>query len=221
MKKIIALILIAILAFSFGAAAFAEEKTETWDKMGFTLTYPEEFSNLKGILLPNPYPSVKDVGNIGADQDAADGAVKVLQYVKRRPGAGVSPVRGAAELADVIGLGDNKVESLTLVGENGDIRYYAVTAPEMYEDFAKKIPPEYAEEYLSLQAAMVDVMKNARYFTPRSTSADLLGTVLQFETTDLDGNAVRPMQSRDAGARRPCPPPSGGWQGCSHRRYLS
>ena len=212
MRKIIALILIAILAFSFSADAFAEEKTETWDKMGFTLTYPEEFSNLKGILLPNPYPSVKDgvytmVFNYyafsKAESDAynektkkgelsAEDTARILDAMGTLLVViGIDGGRGAAELADVIGLGDNEVESLTLVGENGDIRYYAVTAPEMYEDFAEKIPPEYAEEYLSLQTAMVDVMKNAKYFTPRATSADLLGTVLQFETTDLDGNAVK------------------------------
>ena len=212
MKRTIALLLIVMMLFSLGAAAFAEEKTEAWDKMGFTLTYPEKFSNIKGIFIPNPYPSVTDgVYTMIFNYYAFSKAESDVYNEKTRNGGlsaedtarildamgtllivlGIDGGRGAAELADVIGLGDNEVESLTLVGENGDIRYYAVTAPEMYGDFAEKIPPEYAEEYLSLQAAMVDVMKNARYFTPRSTSADLLGTVLQFETTDLDGNTVK------------------------------
>ncbi len=28
--------------------------------MGFTLLYPEEFSNTKGIFMPSPFPTVKD-----------------------------------------------------------------------------------------------------------------------------------------------------------------
>ena len=60
MKKIFAILLIVLIAFSFSAPSFAEGRKETWDKMGFTLTYPEEFSNTKGIVLPNPYPTVKD-----------------------------------------------------------------------------------------------------------------------------------------------------------------
>ena len=38
---------------------------------------------------------------------------------------------------------------------------------------------------------MVDVLKNAEYFTPHSTIADLLGKTLEFETTDLEGNVVK------------------------------
>ena len=41
MKKILTILLIVLIAFSFSALSFAECKKETWDKMGFTLTYPE------------------------------------------------------------------------------------------------------------------------------------------------------------------------------------
>ena len=211
MKRTIALLLIVMMLFSFGASAFAEANTETWDKMGFTLTYPEEFNNTKGIFLPSPSPVVKDgIYTMIFNYYAFSKAESDVYNEKTKNGGltaedtarildamgtlliviGIDGGRGAAEIADVMSLGDG-VEGLTPVGGTGDITYYAVTAPEMYEEFVKKIPSEYAEEYLSLQAAMVDVMKNATYFTPRSTSSDLLGTVLQFETTDLDGNAVK------------------------------
>ena len=52
MKNTFAVILIVLMVFSFSAPAFAESTTETWDKMGFSLTFPEEFSNTKGIFLP-------------------------------------------------------------------------------------------------------------------------------------------------------------------------
>ncbi len=56
MKRILAVLLIVLMVFSFRAPAFAEGKKETWDKMGYTLTYPEEFSNTRGVVLPNPFP---------------------------------------------------------------------------------------------------------------------------------------------------------------------
>ena len=60
MKRIVTLVLIAVMIFVLSMPAFAEGKKETWDKMGFTLTYPEKFVNTKGIFMPNPYPVEKD-----------------------------------------------------------------------------------------------------------------------------------------------------------------
>ena len=104
---------------------------------------------------------------------------------------GIDGDRSAADLFSAMDLEGFEEDDLTMVGKNGDITYYAITKPDVYGDFADKIPPEYAEEYHKLQASLVDVLKNAEYFAPRSGSADLLGTVLRFETTDLDGNVVK------------------------------
>jgi thiol-disulfide isomerase/thioredoxin len=104
---------------------------------------------------------------------------------------GIDGDRSAADLLSVMNLESLEEDDLTMVGKNGDITYYAITKPDVYGDFADRIPPEYAEEYRRLQASLVDVLKNAEYFAPRSGSADLLGTVLRFETTDLDGNVVK------------------------------
>ena len=60
MKKIVTLVLIAVMIFVLSMPAFSEGKKETWDKMGFTLTYPEKFINTKGIYMPSPYPVEKD-----------------------------------------------------------------------------------------------------------------------------------------------------------------
>ena len=212
MKKILTILLIVLIAFSFSAPSFAEGKKETWDKMGFTLTYPEEFSNTKGIVLPNPYPTVKDGiysmlinyyafskeesdafnektknGGLSAEDTARilDAMGNLLIVM------GIDGDRSAADLLSVMNLESLEEDDLTMVGKNGDITYYAITKPDVYGDFADRIPPEYAEEYRRLQASLVDVLKNAEYFAPRSGSADLLGTVLRFETTDLDGNVVK------------------------------
>ena len=212
MKKILTILLIVLIAFSFSAPSFAESRKETWDKMGFTLTYPEEFSNTKGIVLPNPYPTVKDgiysmLFNYYAfskeESDAfnektkneglsAEDTARILDAMGNLLiVVGIDGDRSAADLFNAMNLEDFKEDDITMVGKNGDITYYAITKPDIYGDFADKIPPEYAEEYRKLQASLVDVLKNAEYFTPRSGSADLLGTVLRFETTDLDGNVVK------------------------------
>ena len=212
MKKILAFVLIVMMAFSFCVPAFAEGRKETWDKMGFTLTYPEEFSNTKGIVLPNPYPTVKDgiysmLFNYYAfskeESDAfnektkngglsAEDTARILDAMGNLLIVmGIDGDRSAADLLSVMNLESLEEDDLTMVGKNGDITYYAITKPDVYGDFADRIPPEYAEEYRRLQASLVDVLKNAEYFAPRSGSADLLGTVLRFETTDLDGNVVK------------------------------
>ena len=209
---IIVLAVLMIFSFTFSASAFAESKKETWDKMGFTLTYPEEFSDTKGIFMPNPFPSVRDGiytmmfnyytfskeesdafnektknGGLSAEDTAKilDAMGTLLIVI------GIDGNRSTADLAEVVGSEDDTGDGFTMVGKHDDITYYAITAPDAYGDFADRIPPEYAEEYHTLQPALVDVLKNAEYFTPRSTSTDLLGTVLQFETTDLDGNVVK------------------------------
>ncbi len=212
MKNALAIALIVLMVFSFSTPALAESKRETWDKMGFTLTYPEEFSNTKGLFLPNPSPTVHDGiytmmfnyyafskeesdvfnektknGGLSAEDTARilDAMGTLLIVI------GIDGDRSAADLIAAMNLKGFGEDSLTMVGKNGDITYYAITTPDAYGDFPDKLSPELAEEYFALQTALVDVLKNAEYFTPRSTSADLLGTVLEFETVDLDGKVVK------------------------------
>ena len=168
MKKILTILLIVLIAFSFSAPSFAEGKKETWDKMGFTLTYPEEFSNTKGIVLPNPYPTVKDgiysmLFNYYAfskeESDAfnektkngglsAEDTARILDAMGNLLIVmGIDGDRSAADLLSVMNLESLEEDDLTMVGKNGDITYYAITKPDVYGDFADRIPPEYAEEY--------------------------------------------------------------------------
>ena len=212
MKKTIALVLIALMILSLSVPSFAEGKKETWNEMGFTLTYPEEFSNTRGVFLPFPYPTVKDgiytmmfnyyafskeesdaynekTKNGGLSEEdtarilSAQGTLLVV--------LGIDGGRGAAELMELLETDDSAENYLTEVGRNGDITYFAITAPDAYSDYAESLSPEYAEEFYSLQSAMLEVMKDAEYFTPHASSADLLGQVFQFETVDLEGNVVK------------------------------
>ena len=212
MKRIVTLVLIAVMIFVLSMPAFAEGKKETWDKMGFTLTYPEKFVNTKGIFMPNPYPVEKDGiytmmfnyhafskaepdafnektknGGLSAEDTARimDAMGTLLIVI------GIDGDRSLVDLMEAMGFEGAQEDHFILVGKNNGISYYALTNPDLYDGFAEKIPSEYAEEYLDLQASLVDVLKNAEYFTPHSTIADLLGKTLEFETTDLEGNVVK------------------------------
>ena len=212
MKRIVTLVLIAVMIFVLSMPAFAEGKRETWDKMGFTLAYPEKFINTKGVFMPSPYPVVKDGiytmmfnyyafskaesdafnektknGGLSAEDTARiiDAMGTLLIVI------GIDGDRSLVDLMEAMGFEGVQEGNFTLVGKNDGISYYALTGPDMYDGFAEKIPSEYAEEYLDLQASLVDVLKNAEYFTPHSTIADLLGTTLEFETTDLESNVVK------------------------------
>ena len=202
MKKILAILLAVLMVSSFATSAFAEGKKETWDKMGFTLMYPEEFTDTKGVFMPNFFPAVKNgvytmMFNYYAiskeESDAfnektkngglsAEDTAKILDAMGTLLVViGIDGNRSAADLAEVMGLESTTEDGLTMVGKHNDITYFAITDPDTYDDFAEKIPPEYAEEYRALQTSLINVLKNA----------ELLGTVLQFETTDLDGNVVK------------------------------
>ena len=213
MRKIIALILIAVLAFSFSESAFSEgNRKETWDKMGFELTFSEEFSNTKGVFMPNPLPAEKDgiysmtfnyYSFSKEDSDAynekakngglsAEDTARILEAQSTLLLVlAIDGGRDAQELMDLIGLEGSAEDVFIFVGKNDDITYYALSAPEFYSEDVKKLEPEYAEEYLVLQSALIEVLKNAEYFPPHNNSADLMGSILQFETTDLDGNTVK------------------------------
>ena len=216
MNKILALALAVVVMLSLGAASLAEEAKDTCQEVGITLTYPEAFDNLKGIVLPMGMGSMKASDGIyrivftycAFSQDFADelnaktasGSMTAEDLEKAQNGMGVLLLafgidggRGLEDLSALINEdgSDGMEDVFTEVGRHEDITYYAVTAPGMYSKFADTLSPEYAEEYHRLQAALVEALKSAEYFTPVNTGKDLLGKTLRFETTALDGSTVK------------------------------
>ena len=189
MKRILALALAAMMLLSLGAFASAEDYPSDYPEMGFSLDIPEEFSNTKGIFLPFPFPTSQDgvyqmmfnyyafskaesdefnekakVGGLSAEDTArilnAQGILLVL--------LGIDGNRSVEDLIAFLETEDFDASSFTEVGKHGDITYYAVTNPDIYSDYVEGLEPEYAEEFLALQASLVDVLKNAEYYTVKS-----------------------------------------------------
>ena len=221
MKRILALALAAMMLLSLGTFASAEDYPSDYPEMGFSLDIPEEFSNTKGIFLPFPFPTSQDgvyqmmfnyyafskaesdefnekakVGGLSAEDTArilnAQGILLVL--------LGIDGNRSVEDLIAFLETEDFDASSFTEVGKHGDITYYAVTNPDIYSDYVEGLEPEYAEEFLALQASLVDVLKNAEYYTPRSAEEELMGKVLRFETVDIDGNTVKSEELFEAHA---------------------
>ena len=88
---------------------------------------------------------------------------------------------------------EGMADKVTEIGTAGDIVFYRYNL-ENDEDtlqYLAGIAPAYQEEYRTLQAAFNEMLENAEFYTPVIRGEELVGTVVSFETTDLDGNPVR------------------------------
>lgn len=95
------------------------------------------------------------------------------------------------ELIDKLQMGDVPEDSLTEVGRYSGLVYYAITDRPSEEEFMKAVEPAFAEEFSTLQPALIEALKNAEYIGPQIPGADLVGKMIHFEAEDIDGNPVK------------------------------
>ena len=211
MKKQIFVLVTAVLLVVFGTAAMGDD-TGTYEKNGISLTYTEEFerSSTEGVFYPYPGGTYASYG-IGlmyfdyfampADEFDAlmekdddewtdeDGellysAQGILYTVMSIDGG-----RGEAELREIYYESDEG-EDFTEVGKAGDVTFFAVRKPETEEEYLAGIPTEYREEFIKMQQALLEVLKQGQYTEPVYTGSGLVGTTLSFEALDVNGNKV-------------------------------
>ena len=212
MKKTLCMLLAILLLASLGAAAFADSYTEDYKENGLTLTYTEEFDkdNLKGVFLAYPHGRVDDgifdlaflyyalsepefnamMSKTDAELTDADKEAMRTKLGTLTVVYALDPEEMSAENAAILEGTMDGLEELAKVGNLTFYRYRAEEAEET-EAFLAGIAPAYQEEYLKLQAALTEVLKNAEYYAPVIPGEELIGTALRFETTDVDGNPVR------------------------------
>ena len=211
MKKTVSVILAILLLATLGTAAFAAGTRETYEEMGFTMTCPEEFETMKGVVEPFPFGRStdgiydmtfvyfampkEDYARLAetdpeeiSDEEfmTAIEAQGVLLYVLAIDGN-----RCASDIINLAGLEDAAEENFAEVGRAGDVTFYLYDDPQMTEEYTAGLTPDFAEEFRMLREKLVEAMKNAEYFVPVVPGAELVGKTLSFETTDLDGNAVK------------------------------
>ena len=209
MKKILCMLLAVLLLASLGAAAFADGYRTDFQENGFTLTYTDEFDNLKGVFEPYPYGMIDD-GIFYAPFfyiALSDEELSVLMEKEDLTEDDLALVTGnQGTLAVVYAfdfpkmseenaaiLENEMMDKLTELARVGDVVFYLQSMKDADETTAllERLTPEFREEFLTLQNAFEEVLKNAEYYAPVIPGADLLGTVVSFETTDVDGNPVK------------------------------
>jgi thiol-disulfide isomerase/thioredoxin len=206
------MLLAVLLLASLGVAAFADGKQEVFEENGFTLTYTDEFNenNLKGVFTSYPYgeldegiyyatfiylalPEEELNAMMEKSADEISEADQALLRSKQGTLAAVYSIDYAKlseENAALLKEDMDKVAEIASVGDLVFYRYKVEDAAETQE-YLENIAPAYREEFLALQAAFNEVLKNAEYYAPVIPGEDLVGTVIHFETTDLDGNPVK------------------------------
>ena len=215
MKKILCLLLAVLLLASFSTTAFAEEDRVVIQEVGLTLTFPDEFKeeNMKGTFTPYPsgeldeglyYVSFiynampqEELGILSEkDMDELTEADLALVRSKQSLLAALYVIdfsllseRNLAILEEE--TGSNKMAEFT---KNGDVTTYLCNLDEQTAEFLPNFAPAYQEEFRTLQAALVEALKNAEFFAPIIPGKDLVGKSVSFKGTDLDG---KPVKSKD------------------------
>ena len=208
MKKILSLILAVLLLASLGVTAFAaEEKTESFDEVGITLTWPEAYDGLKGSIYPYPYGVVSYEPEL-CYMRVLYFAVPAEIFEKALEGKELTDEetavmqRGQGELAEVY-VSEVDLDTLARELEEGvtpeelgmvqfgeaDGRYF-IYCPMKNEEYLKAIGEDYAGEFLALQDSFLEVLKGAKLYAPVDPAAQMAGKTFRFETVDLDGNKV-------------------------------
>ena len=187
------MLLAVLLLASLSTSAFADGRQKVYEDIGITLTYTDEFNeeNLKGVFDDRPSGKIDD-GLYYAT---------FIYYAMSEEELNII----VGTLAVVYGIDYTKIseknlaiqesiaDMVTEIATAGDVVFYRYNLEDSEETltYLSGIAPAYQEEYRTLQAAFNEVLKNAEYYTPVIRGEELVGTVISFETTDLDGNPVK------------------------------
>jgi thiol-disulfide isomerase/thioredoxin len=206
------MLLAVLLLASLASAAFADGMEEAYEENGFTLTYTDAFKheNLKGIFHDAPSGKLADglyyatftytamsEEELNIIVEKGEEGITEADKELYRSKLGTLAVVYAIDFTKVseenLAIHEGMLDKVTEVAKVGDVVFYRYNLED--SDDTKKylagIAPEYQEEFQNLQAAFNEVLKTAEFYTPVNRGEDLVGTVISFETTDLDGNPVR------------------------------
>ena len=212
MKNTLCTLLAVLLLASLGAAAFADGGQVAYEENGFTVTFTDDFDeeNMKGFFTDNPSGMIDDglfyatfvycamseeELDMMMDKEMDEITEADLDLIRSKQGtlAVVYGIDFTKVSEENLAVHEGMADKVTEIGTAGDIVFYRYNL-ENDEDTLQSlagIAPAYQEEYRTLQAAFNEVLKTAEFYTPVNRGEDLVGTVISFETTDLDGNPVR------------------------------
>ena len=215
MKKFLCLLLAILLLASFSTTAFAEEDRVVIQEVGLTLTLPDEFKeeNMKGTFTPYPSGELDEglyyVSFIYNAMPKEELAILSETDMDELTEADLALVRSKQSLLAALYVidfsllsdrnlaileeetGSNKMAEFT---QNGDVTTYLCNLDKQTAEFLPNIAPAYQEEFRTLQASLLEVLKNAELYKPVVPGKNLVGKTISFKGTDLDG---KPVKSKD------------------------
>lgn len=214
MKKIIALVC-ALILFASCTSSLGEGSRVVFDETGIAVTYPDDMiSDTTGIFYPYPSLSVEDgiatlvfyyyaltideLTALNANMESGNISDEDMNLIYNSAAIllvalGLDKDRSLNDFLEKYELPAYGEEGFTEIFRDGDMTYYAMTVPEFYEEFRKMIRPDFTEEYTAIQSKLTDVLKAAETGVSAENTQDSAssGTVIRFETTDIDGNVVK------------------------------
>ena len=212
MKKILCMLLALLLLASLGTVAFADGWQEVFEENGFTLTFTDAFrpENLKGIFSARAAGKIDDglyyaeflyMGIseeelsviLEKEEDEISEADKELIRSKQGTLAVVYGIDYSKISEENLAIQKSIADRVTELATAGDVVFYRYNIEDYEEtaEFLAGIAPAYREEYRTLQADFNEALKTAEFYTPINRAEQLVGNVISFETTDLDGTPVR------------------------------
>ena len=215
MKKIVCLVLAALMALS-GVALASDADMLLWEfpEVGFTMSVPDDFRDLKGQVVPFSavelgdgtgiymfssfyvaldrarFEALSEKGDDATDaekQALTDALVPYLMLFIVRENA-------ATALLEAFAGDDLATLGLRQVAKTGGCAFYSFVPPER----VRLDDPEFDSEYASIMDRMDEVLAMCDFYAPSDPYADKVGQKLAFETTDLNGD---PISSADLFAR--------------------
>lgn len=208
MKRTISILLALLLLVSTCAAASADEVTEL-KEIGITLHNSEAIDDCKGVVMYSPYgvimrmpdvyympviyftmteddllalESKEETGLTQEDIAFLQNAQTTLCEVLVSDATAEELV---AALAPDAGI---SADSLIPVASADGFNFYYY--PTDVEELRDSIGDEWAESFLATQAVFEQLLTQAEFYAPADPEAAMVGQVVSFETTDLDGNTV-------------------------------
>ena len=205
MKKTLSLILALVLSISFFAVSLADDENEipgTVDmpSAGIRFVPPEELRAVTGTLVTD--------GAIQFDSDIWYAYWIYFPMTEDEFSAAMNSDEGlygqdAIDLFYVFSIGGGldfdafnsmlatplPVANVRKIGREGDVTFYLYVV-EPNQDFADALGGEYRGEYLALAESTDQIASGFTCYEPVDPYAALIGSVISFETTDLDGNPV-------------------------------
>ena len=207
MKKILSILLSAVLILTFYTSVFADDSDVlTLDEVGITFHLPETFKNSKGTLIPDAgaldsgtyfveiiYIAIPEeecvtlLSKSDRTQEETDRLNASIMYPFVL--IGLDGNRGKEEISAMF-AGDIAEENVRLVFQREDFSYFLYVDSEGCKQYASSLKEPFAGDFKAILSSVDELIENAEFYKPVSPYEALIGKKISFSTVDSEGNPI-------------------------------